>query len=128
MMIHVTAAALVSECKSNSFPASVDSIPTSAGKEDHVSMGPAAAWKSARAVANTSRVLAVELLAACEAVEFHRPLRSSAALEAAVALVREHVQNHGQDRVIGPEIEALADLIASGALVAAAEATGSTLD
>ena len=64
MMIHVTAAALVSECKANSFPASVDSIPTSAGKEDHVSMGPIAARKLARNIDNLERVLAIELLAA----------------------------------------------------------------
>jgi histidine ammonia-lyase len=128
MMAHVTAAALASETKALAYPASVDSIPTSAGKEDHVSMGPTAAWKAARAVANSSRVLAVELLAACEAVEFHRPLRSSAGLEAAVALVRQQVPNHGQDRVVGPEIEALAGLLASGELVAAAEAAGVILE
>lgn len=128
MMAQVTAAALASETKTLAHPASVDSIPTSAGKEDHVSMGPIAAWKASRAAANASRVLAVELLAACEAVEFHRPLRTSAALEAALALVRERVPNHGQDRPLGPEIEALADLVASPALLAAVEATGSTLE
>jgi histidine ammonia-lyase len=122
MMAHVTAAALASETKALAHPASVDSIPTSAGREDHVSMGPTAAWKAARAAANTSRVLAVELLAGCEAVEFHRPVRSSRALEAVVALVREHVPNHGQDRVLGPEIEALAASLAGGAIVAAAAA------
>ena len=116
MMAHVTAAALASETKTLAHPASVDSIPTSAGKEDHVSMGPTAAWKASRAVANLSRVLAVELLAACEAVEFHRPVRSSPALEAVVALVRESVPNHGQDRVLGPEIEALAVKLAAGAV------------
>ncbi len=79
MMAHVTAAALASESKTLAHPASVDSIPTSAGKEDHVSMGPTAAWKAARVVANTGRVLAVELLAACEALDFRRPLRSSRA-------------------------------------------------
>ncbi|HXY39199.1 MAG TPA: histidine ammonia-lyase [Vicinamibacteria bacterium] len=120
MMAHVTAAALASETKALAYPGSVDSIPTSAGKEDHVSMGPTAAWKAARAVANTSRVLAVELLAACEAVEFHRPVRSSRALEAVVAAVRGHVPNHGQDRVLGPEIEALAGSLRSGAVAAAA--------
>ncbi len=73
-------------------------------------------------------MLAVELLAACEAVEFHRPLRSSAALEAVVARVREHVQNHGQDRVLGPEIEALAGLLADGDVLDAAEAAGGTLE
>ena len=128
MMAHVTAAALASESKVLAHPASVDSIPTSAGKEDHVSMGPTAAWKAARAVGNTARVLAVELLAACEAVEFHRPLRSSAPLEAVVAAVREHVPNHGQDRVLGPEIEALAALVLSGAVEAAVASAGATLE
>jgi histidine ammonia-lyase len=128
MMAHVTAAALASETKTLAHPASVDSIPTSAGKEDHVSMGATAAWKASRAVANTARVLAVELLAACEAVEFHRPLRSSAALEAVVACVREHVQNHGQDRVLGPEIEALAGRLCAGDVLDAAEAAGGALE
>ncbi len=128
MMAHVTAAALASETKTLAHPASVDSIPTSAGKEDHVSMGASAAWKAARAVANTARVLAIELLAACEAVEFHRPLRSSLALEAVVARVREHVPNHGQDRVVGPEIEALAALLAGGDVLDAAEAQGEALE
>jgi hypothetical protein len=97
MMAHVTAAALASESKTLSHPASVDSIPTSAGKEDHVSMGPTAAWKAARVVANTGRVLAVELLAACEALDFRRPLRSSEALEAVHARVRRSVPTHGHE-------------------------------
>jgi histidine ammonia-lyase len=128
MMAHVTAAALASESKVLAHPASVDSIPTSANKEDHVSMGPTAAWKAARAVANTARVLAVELLAACEAVEFHRPLRSSPALEAVVGAVRAHVPNHGQDRVLGPEIEALAGLLGVGGVERATAEAGVPLE
>jgi histidine ammonia-lyase len=128
MMAHVTAAALASESKALSHPASVDSIPTSAGKEDHVSMGPAAAWKAARVVANTGRVLAVELLAACEALDFRRPLRSSEALEAVHARVRRSVPTHGQDRVLGPEIEAIAALLRSGAILDAAEAACGRLE
>jgi histidine ammonia-lyase len=128
MMAHVTAAALTSESKSLAHPASVDSIPTSAGKEDHVSMGPTAAWKAARVVANTGRVLAVELLAACEALDFRRPLRSSAALEAVHARVRQSVPTHGQDRVLGPEIEALALLLRSGKILDAAEAACGRLE
>ncbi len=77
MMIHVTAAALVSEAKANAFPASVDSIPTSAGKEDHVSMGPIAARKLARNVDLYETVLAIELLAAGQALDLRRPLVSS---------------------------------------------------
>jgi histidine ammonia-lyase len=128
MMAHVTAAALASESKSLAHPASVDSIPTSAGKEDHVSMGPTAAWKAARVVANTGRVLAVELLAACEALDFRRPLRSSEALEAVHSRVRRSVPTHGQDRVLGPEIEALASLLRSGEVLDAAEAACGTLE
>jgi histidine ammonia-lyase len=128
MMAHVTAAALASESKTLAHPASVDSIPTSAGKEDHVSMGPGAAWKAARVVANTGRVLAVELLAACEALDFRRPLRSSEALEAVHSRVRLAVPTHGQDRVLGPEIEALAGLLRSGTLLDAAESACGRLE
>ena len=128
MMAHVTAAALASESKALSHPASVDSIPTSAGKEDHVSMGPTAAWKAARVVENASRVLAIELLAACEALDFRRPLRSSAPLEAVHALVRTRVPAHGHDRPLSPEIEALAELVASGAVASAAEAACGALE
>ena len=128
MMAHVTAAALASESKALAHPASVDSIPTSAGKEDHVSMGPTAAWKAARVVANTARILGVELLAACEALDFRRPLRSSPALEAVHARARERVPSHGQDRVLGPEIEALATLLRQGEVLAAAESACGTLE
>ena len=128
MMAHVTAAALASENKALAHPASVDSIPTSAGKEDHVSMGPTAAWKAARVVQNTARVLAIELLAACEALDFRRPLRSSHPLEAVASLVRTRVPAHGQDRPLSHEIEALAALARSGAVVSAAEAACGTLE
>jgi histidine ammonia-lyase len=128
MLAHVTAAALASESKTLSHPASVDTIPTSAGKEDHVSMGPTAAWKAARVVQNAARVLAVELLAACEAIEFHRPTRSSTPLEAVHGLVRTHVAAHGQDRPLAPEIEALAGLVRSGAVLRAAETACGTLE
>ena len=128
MMAHVTAAALASENKALAHPASVDSIPTSAGKEDHVSMGPTAAWKAARVVQNTARVLGIELLAACEALDFRRPLRSSPPLEAVAALVRTRVPAHGQDRPLSHEIEALAALARSGAVVSAAEAACGTLE
>jgi histidine ammonia-lyase len=128
MLAQVTAAALVSESKTLAHPASVDSIPTSAGKEDHVSMGPTAAWKAARVAANSSRVLGIELLAACEAIDFRRPLRSSLALEAVHALVRSRISAHGQDRVLSPEIEALAELVRSGEVLASAEASCGTLE
>jgi len=127
MMAQVTAAALASENKVLAHPASVDSIPTSAGKEDHVSMGATAAHKAARAVANTARVLAIELIAAAEALEFRRPLRSSPALEAVHARLRERVAPHERDRVLGPEIEETATALAAGEFLAAAEAVCGTL-
>ncbi|MCG6924489.1 MAG: histidine ammonia-lyase [Acidobacteria bacterium] len=121
MMGHVTAAALASESKALAHPASVDSIPTSAGKEDHVSMGVTAAHKAAAIVANTRRVLGVELLAAAEALEFRRPLRTSPALEAVHERLRALVAARETDRILGPDIEAAAELIASGEILAAAE-------
>lgn len=124
MMSHVTAAALVSENKVLAHPASVDSIPTSANKEDHVSMGVTAAHKAARVVANARRVLAVELLAAAQAIEFRRPLRSSVPLEAVHALLRRHVAAYDQDRFLAPEIEAAAELLRRGELLAAAAGAG----
>jgi len=122
MIAQVTAAALASESKTLCHPASVDSIPTSANKEDHVSMGVTAARKAARVVANTRRILAVETLAACQALDLLLPLRSSPALEAARARARAAVPAREEDRVLSPEIETLAELLRTGGLVAAAEA------
>ena len=101
MLAHVTAAALASENKSLAHPASVDSIPTSANKEDHVSMGAFAARKAARVVANTARILAVEALAAAQALEFRRPLTTSAPLEAAYRGLRERIPPYEHDRFAG---------------------------
>jgi histidine ammonia-lyase len=122
MIAQVVAAALASENKTLCHPASVDSIPTSANKEDHVSMGVTAARKAARVVANTRRILAVELLAACQALDLLEPLRTSPALEAARARCRLTVPARDEDRVLAPEIEALAELLKVGAVTAAAEA------
>lgn len=105
MMIHVTAAALVSEAKSNSFPASVDSIPTSAGKEDHVSMGPIAARKLLKNVDLFETVLAIELLAAAQALDFRRPLLTSPPLEELHRCVRARVPFWDADRRAAPAIE-----------------------
>jgi histidine ammonia-lyase len=121
MMAQVTAAALASENKVLAHPASVDSIPTSAGREDHVSMGVTAAHKAAQAVGNVGRILAIELVAAAEALEFRRPLRSSPALEAVHARLRERVATHERDRVLGPEIEDTAQALQAGEFLAAAE-------
>jgi histidine ammonia-lyase len=128
MMAHVTAAALASENKVLCHPACVDSIPTSANKEDHVSMGATAARKAAQVVANTRRILAVEAIAACQALEFHRPLSTSPALAAAAQRVRSRVPPLDRDRVQAPDIEAVADLVRSGTLPAAAAAICGTLE
>lgn len=104
MMAHVTAAALVSECKTLSHPASVDSIPTSAGREDHVSMGTWAARKLGQVVENLQVVLAVEYLAAAQGIELRRPLLSSPALERALAKLRQDVPFLGEDRFLHPDI------------------------
>jgi histidine ammonia-lyase len=128
MIAHVTAAALASENKVLCHPASVDSIPTSANKEDHVSMGVTAARKAARVVANTRRILAVELLAACQALDLLHPLASSPALEAARAAARQKVPAQAHDRVLSPEIESLAGLLESGILAEAAEAVCGRLE
>ncbi|HEY1252198.1 MAG TPA: histidine ammonia-lyase [Thermoanaerobaculia bacterium] len=105
MMAQVTAAALVSECKVLAHPSSVDSIPTSAAKEDHVSMSPIAARKFAAVVANLERVLAIELMTAFQAMEFLRPLRSSAPLERVRADFRRVVKAWDRDRELHPDLE-----------------------
>jgi len=116
MIAHVTAAALASENKSMAHPASVDSLPTSANQEDHVSMATFAARRLQPMIANVAHILAIELLAAAEGVEFLRPLRSSAPLEAAHALLRESVPRFAVDRFIAPDIGRAAACVRSGAL------------
>jgi len=128
MIAHVTAAALASENKSLAHPASVDSIPTSANKEDHVSMGVTAARKAARATANTRRILAIEALAGCQALDFLRPLQTSPALQAAWRRVRRDIPRYDRDRVIAPEIEAAARLVMSATLADEAAAVCGTLE
>jgi histidine ammonia-lyase len=121
MMVQVLAAALVSENKSASFPASVDSIPTSANREDHVSMAPAAARKARTIVTNATRVLACEVLCAAQGLEFHRPLRAGRGAEAAYQHVRESVRPLGRDRTLHRDLETVERMIRSGSLLAAVE-------
>lgn len=116
MIAHVTAAALASENKSLAHPASVDSLPTSANQEDHVSMATFAARRLQPMIANVSRILAVEWLAAAQGVEFLRPLASSAALEEAHALLRQHCAAMPTDRYLAPDIDAATGLVQQGAL------------
>jgi histidine ammonia-lyase len=121
MLVQVLAAALVSENKALAFPAGVDSIPTSANREDHVSMSTAAARKSRAVVANASRVLACELLCAAQGLEFSRPLRAGKGAEAAYRHLREHVRPLGRDRTLHRDLEAVERLIRSGSLLRAVE-------
>ena len=105
MMAQVTAAALVAENKVWCHPASVDSIPTSADKEDHVSMGMGAALKLGAVVANVGRVLAIELVGAAQGIDLLRPLRSSERLEAVHAMVRERIEFRDADREMAADLE-----------------------
>ena len=116
MIAHVTAAALASENKSLAHPASVDSLPTSANQEDHVSMATFAARRLQPMIAKTAHILGIEWLAAAQGIEFLRPLGSSVALEAAHALLRERVPAMQQDRYLAPDIEAATALVRDGSL------------
>jgi histidine ammonia-lyase len=125
MIPQYVAASLVSENKVLAHPASVDSIPTSAGQEDHVSMGNAAALTCWQVLANSERVLAIELLAAAQAVEFHAPLPPGDGVLAAHAAVRELSPALADDRPLAGDIEEVAAAIRSGALVdSVADAVG----
>ena len=122
MLAHVTAAALASENKGLAHPACVDSIPTSANKEDHVSMGPAAARQAAQVVTNVRRILAIEVIAACQGLEFLKPLVSSPPLDAVHRYVRTKIAPYDTDRLLAPEIEAVAEWVRRGELLGEAEA------
>ncbi len=120
MIPQVTAAALVSENKQKAYPASVDSIPTSANQEDHVSMAAHGARRLAGMVENAMAVLGIELLAAAQGCDFHAPLTSSGALEAVRALTRAQIPHLDDDRHFHPDMEAANALVRSGAVIAAA--------
>ncbi|MEQ8312145.1 MAG: histidine ammonia-lyase [Sphingopyxis sp.] len=122
MIPQVTAAALVSENKQRAYPASVDSIPTSANQEDHVSMAAHGARRLLDMADNASAVIGIELLAACQGIDFHAPLKSSDALEAAHKHLRAAVPTLEDDRHFHPDMEAATALIRSGSLVAAVPA------
>jgi len=113
MIAHVTAAALASENKTLAHPASVDSIPTSANQEDHVSMATFAARKAFEITVNVRRILAIELLAACQGIDFRRPFHSSEPLETVHALVRKVVLRYTEDRYFAPDIAKTDELIKS---------------
>lgn len=127
MIAHVTAAALASENKSLAHPASVDSLPTSANQEDHVSMATFAARRLHQMAHNTCVIVGIELLAACQGIEFHRPLRSSQTLESVHAQLREQVAPYDADRFFAPDIEAARTMVWQGALSASCKTLFSAL-
>ncbi len=116
MIAQIVAAALINECQVLSHPSSTGSIPTDGGKEDHVSMGMTGAIKLRQIVEHTERILAIELMCAAQALEFRRPLKSTAKIEDAHDAVRKVVPRLERDRVLSPDIEALAGAIRAGAL------------
>jgi histidine ammonia-lyase len=120
-LAQVTAAAVASELKTLAHPAGVDTIPTSANKEDHVSMSMSAALKSARAVARAREVVAIELLCACQAIDLLAPLETSPPLRRVHAVVRSRVPALDDDRAPSPDIAAITELIATNMLVNACE-------
>ncbi len=117
MIPQVTAAALVSENKQRAYPASVDSIPTSANQEDHVSMAAHGARRLLPMVENAMAVVAIELLAAAQGCDFHAPLTSSPSLEAVREVVRRNVPHMEDDRYLHPDIETAIGLVRSGAVI-----------
>jgi histidine ammonia-lyase len=119
MIAQYAAAALVNECQMLAHPAGAGSIPTSAGQEDFNSMGALAALKARTAVENAAHVIATELACACQGLEFHRPLRSTPALEGALERVRAYVPRLEEDRSMADELAALAAALRTGELVPA---------
>ena len=124
MIGQVTAAALTAENKTRAYPASVDSIPTSANQEDHVSMAAHGARRLAPMAANALSIVGIELIAAAQACDFHAPLLSSAPLEALRALVRHEVPHLEDDRYLHPDIAAATKLVGSGAVIEAVGTVG----
>jgi len=117
MLPQVTAAALVSENKVLAHPSTVDSIPTSANQEDHVSMAPYAGRKLLDIIENVEIVLGIELLCAAQGIDLKEGLQPAEHLQPAYALIREHVPEYTEDRVHSKDIEAATHLIRSGELV-----------
>ena len=122
MLPQVTAAALVAENRQRAMPASVDSIPTSANQEDHVSMATHGARRLLPMAENVTHIVAIELLAAAQGCDFHAPLQSSERLERVRALIRRHVPHLEDDRYLAPEIAAIAGLVRGGDIVETAGA------
>jgi histidine ammonia-lyase len=114
MIVQVTAAALASENKLLAHPASVDSLPTSANQEDHVSMATHAARRLGDMAENTAGIVAIELLAACQGIDFHRPLETSPCLREALGIVRADIPFYDRDRYFAPDIETATRTVSGG--------------
>ena len=114
MIVQVTAAALASENKSLAHPASVDSLPTSLNQEDHVSMATFAARRLHDMLDNTNNIIAIELLAAAQGIDFHHPQQSSEPLEATISAIREVSPRYDEDRSLSPDVEAVSKMIDEG--------------
>jgi histidine ammonia-lyase len=117
MIAHVTAAALVSENKALAHPSCVDSIPTSANQEDHVSMATYAARRLNDMAANTANVVGVELLAAAQGVDFHFPLLTAPPLQDVMRILREQVSHYHEDHYFAPDIRIATRLVEAGAFL-----------
>jgi histidine ammonia-lyase len=128
MIAQYTQAGIVSEMKRLAVPASVDSIPSSAMQEDHVSMGWSAGRKLRRSVDGLARVIAIEYLTAARAIDLRAPLEPAAGSAAALRVLRERVEGPGPDRYLSPEMKAAHEIVASGAMVAAVEAAVGPLE
>ncbi|HJR20506.1 MAG TPA: aromatic amino acid lyase, partial [Dongiaceae bacterium] len=116
MIAHVTAAALASENKLLAHPASVDSLPTSANQEDHVSMATHGARRLHDMADNTAAIVGIELLAAAQGIELRKPIATSPRLQKVLALLRENTSFWDQDRLMAPEIESAKRLVRNPAL------------
>jgi histidine ammonia-lyase len=114
MIAHVTAAALTAENKLLSHPACVDSIPTSANQEDHVSMATYAARRLNEMGSNTANIVAIELLAAAQGVDFHKPLKTAKSLQDAMKLIRGQVSHYDEDHYFAPDIRIITRLVEAG--------------
>src|SRR5260370_40919421 len=123
MIPQYTTAALVTDNKTLCFPASADSIPTSLGQEDHVSMGSISGRKLNQVLDNLEYILAIELMSACQAIEFRRPLKSSEMLEAAHEYVRNFVGFASEDRIFSQDILKLRSIIRDHSFVKKADET-----
>jgi histidine ammonia-lyase len=115
MIPQVVVAALLNEAKILAHPASTDSVPTSGGKEDHVSMGMTSALKFRQIVDNAEKVLAIELISAAQALDYRLPLQPAQPIQKAVSQIRHNVRSLAEDRVLAPDIEALAAALRAGA-------------